>query len=219
MHRANQKPSVVVELAGLPGAGKTTICRHLTTPHRTKASVPLIELRPSIGMFAVAWDLLMLCLGARPFQWARLLHAINFVALMRCYTTVSLPVVLEQGMLHKIWSMLMDAESYSATRLQSLIASIRPFAPNYLVWVDAPVHTAGLRVSQRSGGRSRFDNLTPRETEIRLAQKSLLLNELFDLYRQHTECIRIDGQAPAEDNAGKIERLLAVEYDKSRYQP
>jgi hypothetical protein len=204
-------PLVVVEFAGLPGAGKSTICSHLTVPHRTKASTPLRRWRLRRSVLAVAWQLLGLSLTTRPFKWSRFVRSFNIIVLLRCYAPVDLPVVLDHGLLHKIWSLLMDADSFPEERLQRLIEDIRPYAANYIIWVDAPLETAALRVSQRTHGRSRFDGLPLRDINTRLASKSQLLTRLVDSYRQHTGAglLRLDGMLPAMANAQRIDVLLS----------
>jgi hypothetical protein len=212
--------SLIVEFAGLPGAGKTTICRHVTVPHRLKASVSLSEMRLQLALFPVAWHLFMLCIGTRPFDWSRLLRAPSLVMLLRCYATNSLPTVLDRGVIQKIWSILMDSRLYSKLRLKRLMVAIRPFAPHCIAWVETPLEAAALRISQRSHGNSRFDRLPLEEINASLTEKSRLLSELVEIYQQNTGAVllRLDGRAPAKDNAGIIDRLVLKAQHAKRSQ-
>lgn len=204
----------VVEFAGLPGAGKSTICGLVSLPHRTKSTIPLREWRPRRSTFAVARDLLALCVSARPFHWSRFVRSFNLIVLLRCYEPADLPTILEQGLLHKIWSVLMDADRFPEKQVQRLMQHIKPFAPQILVWVDAPLEAAALRVSQRLHGRSRFDGLPLTELQTQLARKSQLLDQLLKLYRQQTEAalLRLDGMSPAIENARRIDELLRAPH-------
>jgi thymidylate kinase len=212
---------MVIEFAGLPGSGKTTICELVTVPHRTKASIPLTELRVGPAILPVARDLLLLCLSARPLEWARFVHGVNLLAMLRCYARGRRPVVLEQGVLQKIWSMLMDAESYPKRRLQRLMDGLRAFAPQYIIWVETPLEEAAYRVRRRAEGRSRFDRLPPEKILARLTAKARLLDELARQYQQHTSAplLRLDGQAPAEGNARRIDELLLGNNQAASQRP
>jgi hypothetical protein len=204
---------MVIELAGLPGAGKTTICRQITVPHRRKDSVPLSELRIWPDAVPFAWYLFLLCLSARPIRWSRWKRGINVLALLRCYRPHSIPVVLDQGLVQKIWSILLDAEIYSKPLLIRVIKNVKPFAPQYLVHVETPIEAAALRVSLRSHGNSRFDCLSREEITISLKKKERLLNELRHMYQLYTgvRVLGLDGRDPAEHNSFKIDRLLRNE--------
>jgi len=202
---------MVIEFAGLPGAGKTTICNHVSVPHRTRNSIPLSEIRAQPSFLAVVWNVLLLCLSARPFKLRRLVRGINLVAVLRCYGQAAQPVILDLGLLHKIWSIVLDSETYSEAHLHHLMANLKSFAPSYLVWVETPLETAAQRIAQRPRGKSRFDRLPPSEINDTLASKAQLLSKLAELYIAHTGAVlvRLDGQAPPEINARKIDDLLA----------
>jgi hypothetical protein len=201
---------MVIELAGLPGAGKTTICAQITIPHRNKNSVPLTELRLWIDALPFAWHLLLFCASCYPFSWSRLERTINILALLRCYRAHERPTVLDQGLVQKIWSILLDAEVYSKALLERVMADIKPFAPRYVVQVETPIEDAASRISQRSHGKSRFDGLTLREIYLNLRTKERLLIELIDLYHHQTgvSVLRLSGLASPYLNALKIDELL-----------
>ena len=63
---------MIIECAGLPGAGKTTVCNHVAVAHGGKGSVPLIAMRFDSAFLSAAWSIAALCLGARPFRLERL---------------------------------------------------------------------------------------------------------------------------------------------------
>jgi hypothetical protein len=143
---------MVIELTGLPGAGKTTICLEITTPHRNKKSIPLSKLRLWPDAMPFVFTLFLLCASARPIRSSRWIRALNVVALMRCYRPCDLPVVLDQGLIQKIWSILLDADTYSRPLLLITIWRIKPFAPLFVVRVETPLVEAAARISLRSHG-------------------------------------------------------------------
>jgi hypothetical protein len=201
---------MVIELAGLPGAGKTTICTQIAIPHRNKYSVPLTELRLWTGALPFARHLFLFCASCYPFSWSRFERTINIMALLRCYRPHERPTVLDQGLVQKIWSIMLDAEVYSETLLERVMADIKPFAPRYVVQVETPLEYAALRISQRSHGKSRFDGLTLNEIYLNLRTKERLLIELIDLYQQQTgvSILRLNGLESPYLNALKIDELL-----------
>lgn len=203
---------MVIELTGLPGAGKTTICSQITFPHRSKRSISMLELRPRLAMAGLVWHLALLCANVRPFSWQRMRLSLGLLGLLRCYTQEDRPVVLEHGLLQKIWSILIDSESYSKALVELVVSDLKPFAPNYLVWVETPLETAALRISQRTHGNSRFDRLPLGDISLGLSARARLLEELTELYHRHTgvEVVYLDGCQSAKYNGLKIEELLRL---------
>jgi thymidylate kinase len=201
---------MIVEFAGLPGSGKTTICRCLTAPHLTKTTIPVYQIRMRSAEAKIAWHLLMFCFSVRPLTLSLFLRGVNLWALLRCYRPWHQPVVLDQGLVHKTWSVMIDARSYSEARLRRLTASLAPFGPICLVWIDIPLNVAVERIAQRKLGRSRFDRLPIEEIQDRLSSNSGILEKLVALYQEITiiKVFRLNGERSPEENAQKIDALL-----------
>jgi hypothetical protein len=203
-------PTVIIELVSLPGAGKTTICNALTLAVATKGSVPLHALRPSAAFFNVFWQLMKLALGTRPLRLNRLKRAFNTAILLRHYQPTSQPIVLDQGTVQKLWSILADAENYSQRQLDATVKALAPFAPGHLVWIETPLDLALERLAARVGGNSRYDRLPPENARSLLAQRAGLLKALAERLSTagNRQLLVLDGAQPARVNARAIEALL-----------
>jgi hypothetical protein len=203
-------PIVIIELVSLPGAGKTTIRNALTVAVATKGSVPLHALRPTPAFFKVFWQLMKLALGARPMRLNRLKRAFNAGILLRHYQPTPQPIVLDQGTVQKLWSILADAETYSPRHLDATVKALVPFAPDHLVWIETPLDLALERLAARVGGNSRYDGLTPEKARSLLAQRAGLLKALAERLSTggNSQLLVLDGEQPARVNARTIEALL-----------
>jgi hypothetical protein len=204
------RPIVIIELVSLPGAGKTTICNALTLAVATKGSVPLRALRPTAPFLSAFWQLMKLALGARPLRLNRLKRAFNAAVLLRHYQPASLSIVLDQGTVQKLWSILADAENYSQRQLDVTVRALVPFAPDHLVWIETPLDLALERLAARVGGNSRYDGLTPEKARSLLAQRAGLLKALAERLSTagNSQLLVLDGEQPARANARTIEALL-----------
>ena len=101
------------------------------------------------------WNILALALITRPFRFERLKRAVNLIVLLRHYEHRGLVILLDQGIVQKIWSILADANDYSSSRLQRVMASLVPFAPSWVVWLETPLDFAVKRLGTRGDGTSR----------------------------------------------------------------
>jgi hypothetical protein len=199
-----------VEMIGLPGAGKTTIRNAIRLPVEGKGAVPLRALRWDAHFLSAAWNILALAAKTRPFSGRRLTRAFNAAVLLRHYQPTAKVIVLDQGIVQKLWSILADAESYPEERLAACLSALVPFAPDHLVWVQTPLHTAVDRIVARSAGNSRYDRRPPGEIKDALAQRAALLRAIANGYAK--ACARtiteLDGAAEPGANAARIELLL-----------
>lgn len=201
---------MIIECVGLPGAGKTTICCLVTAPHGKKGAVPVSASKIDTASLRAAWHIVLLSLSARPISFDRLKRGFNLVVFLRHYRAREQTILLDQGLVQKLWSLLLDASHYSAARLDNVLKSLQPFAPDHLLWIVTPVHVAAGRIAGRSHGNSRVDGLTPQEAETRLATTAELLDMLVARFAAATgvNVLDIDGGAPPEANAARIDGLL-----------
>lgn len=201
---------MIIECAGLPGAGKTTICRLVKHPHGGKSSVPLSALRPSGAMLRVAWQIFLLSATARPLQLKRLKRGFNLTVFLRHYLDHDRDVLLDQGVVQKLWSMLADAEAWPAERLRAVLQNLRPFAPDHVVWLETPLEMAAARMASRSGGRSRYDGLNPQQATAILLQRAGLLEMLARDFSAETgaRLVVFDGLQDPAVNAARIDALF-----------
>lgn len=201
---------MIIECAGLPGAGKTTVCNMVLEPHGGKGVVPLTAMRPTRAVLGAAWHILALCLTTRPFDLKRLTRAFNLVLFLRHYEHRDLMILLDQGIVQKVWSILADSAHHSSQRLDRVIASLLPFAPDWVVWLETPPDAAARRLGARVGGNSRYDTLRPDEVLQQFGNRQTLLRKLTEQFCDtgRSRLLEIDGTQPAEANAARIDALF-----------
>jgi thymidylate kinase len=201
---------MIIECVGLPGAGKTTVCEMVSELHGGKGAVPLTAVRPNRVVLEAAWHIFALCLTTRPFDLKRLKRAFNLVLFLRHYEHRDLMILLDQGIVQKVWSILADSAHYSSQRLDRVIASLLPFAPDWVVWLETPPDAATRRLGERVGGNSRYDTLRPDEVLRQFANRQTLLRKLTEQFCNtwRVRLLEIDGTQPAEANAVSIDALF-----------
>ena len=201
---------MIVECVGLPGSGKTTICELVTLPHGTKGAFQLRDIRLDSDLARASWKILLLCCETRPFTIDRLKRGINLVTFLRHYQHRERAIVLDQGQIQKLWSILSGADRYPSLRLQEVFASLKPFAPDGVIWVETPVAVAVERVGKRTHGISRYDEVSPETAHALLSARADLLKDLAKQYcsANKTKFYQLDGTSPPSDNAMKIDAIL-----------
>lgn len=201
---------MIIECAGLPGAGKTTVCQMVKVPHGGKGSVPLSHLRLNQAIMAAAWRVIGLCATVRPFRLDRLKRSFNLIVFLRHYKDRERIILLDQGIVQKLWSILADAEPISEKALTGVLSSLAPFAPDLLIWFDTPSNDATDRMSARREGRSRYDRLEKSEAALLLQQRTELLRMLAERICSAAgiEMLVFNGDTAPEANAARIDGLL-----------
>lgn len=219
--RPHFKPAVI-ELAGLPGAGKTSLVDRLERQCVRRRDISMASLPLTCATWKVAITAFALAFSIRPFRPRLLMRAASLVFMLRAYgANTRWPlVVLDQGLVQKLWSLLVETQDYSSERLDRAVAALVPFLADQLVWVAVPPGLAARRISTRSGGNSRFDNQPAEAIAARL--KSLedtyaMLIAKFDRVARFP-VTRIDGASDLDQNAAVIEALAAACLAKSAGQ-
>ncbi len=204
---------MIVECTGLPGAGKTTVCKLVSEPHGSKGAVPLTAIRPNMEILRAGRHILTLSLSMRPFRFKRLKRAFNLIVFLRHYEHRGLAILLDQGIVQKIWSIMADANPHSSERLRRVMASLLPFAPDWVVWLETPLAAAAQRLHAREDGKSRYDTLPPDEILRHLTVRRALLRDLTEQFCRATNArlLEIDGTQPASANAARIEALFKMQ--------
>ena len=201
---------MIVECVGLPGAGKTTICSLLRSPHCKKGCVRVQAIRLNSALVRACWCILLLCIATRPITLNRMKRGVNLVLFLRHYQSHKGNTVLDQGQIQKLWSILADANHYSSRRLHEVMASLKPFAPEWVVWVETPTDLAVNRLSARIHGNSRYDGLLSESIRYRLSIGTILLRNLTEQFCQttHASLLEVDGTLEPVENAARIDALL-----------
>jgi hypothetical protein len=178
---------LIIEFAGLPGAGKTTIVdcimemerqenlgvlsfRHLSQveyrEHRTAQR--FLRVAGAVGLLAkkrgMMLHLLRYALLSKPFNLFRIWSVWDFVTLAEQldHRRTEVPKehraeLLDQGFVQTLGSMAVPRVSVHSETLGTLVACALANWVDGLVWVECSAETALFRVRGRVGGRSRFD--------------------------------------------------------------
>ena len=202
----------IVEFVGLPGSGKTTICKSIQVKHYVRGEVKWSDVRFDSRYLAVVWDLALLGLGSRPFTFARMRRVLRLIWFGRHYFPHDKrPLLIHQGWIQKLWAILVDAKSYPAERLDSLFQCLAPFFPDVLVVVEVPIEVAVDRIHQRSAGRSRYDKLPQGKVHEKLAHAYPMLMKFTGLIGQMPNVFvqKLDGLVSLETNRQIVELLAS----------
>jgi hypothetical protein len=200
----------IIEFAGLPGSGKTAICQAVQAAHFVRGDVNLTDVKFDIRYLALAWNILLLGLSAKPLKLARMNRVIRLIWFGRHYLPHDKrPLLIHQGWVQKMWAILADARSHSAQRLSRVLESIAPFLPDVLIIVNVPVHVAVARIQNRTSGRSRYDKLSDVDASRLLVEVAPLLMKFANLIGGKNDVFvqLLDGQAPLETNRLIVEFL------------
>jgi AAA domain len=201
---------VIIECAGLPGGGKTTICNLVMQPHGKRGAIRFRDIVVNPALMRASWKILLLCYAARPLTFARLKRGAKFIVFLRYYQHRKRAVLLDQGQVQKLWSLLVDARHYPALRLQEVMAALTPFAPDWLVWIETPLDEAVNRLTKRTHGKSRYDRLPEASTRELLSARANLLKTFAREYTKMTKTnfLELDGALDPAENAAKIDAIL-----------
>lgn len=201
----------VIEFVGLPGAGKSTITRALPAswPTSRNTDPPALPLRRRLQVYRAA---LPFMLSLRPSEVEDANRLGKIAAELRFYERpAGAPLVIDQGMIQKLWSILLDRRSYDPARLERLVAALSPSAADIIVWLGTTPEVAAQRLLGRNGGNSRLQKRPPQEMKAGLIAGQGLYTVLMEHYRRHapSRIIELTGLEPVEDNVATV--VAAVE--------
>ena len=201
----------VIEFVGLPGAGKSTITRALpgSWPTARTADPAPLPLSRRLWLYRHA---LAFMLSLRPLALKDIDRMRRLAAELRFYERgVAGPLVIDQGMIQKLWSILLDRRGYSRAALERLVAALAPPAADLVVWLDTAPETAAVRLVARNGGNARLQKRPEGEMMAGLVAGRTRYVMLLDLYRRHAACrvLELAGSDPVEVNAAKVTAAVA----------
>lgn len=201
----------VIEFVGLPGAGKSTITRALPQAWPTSRSTdpPPLPLARRLWLCRHA---LAFMLSLRPLQWKDIDRMARLAAELRFYERPATgPLVIDQGMIQKLWSILLDRTRYSASALERLVAALAPTSADLVVWLATPPAVAAERLVARNGGNSRLQKRPEPDMKAGLVAGQRHYSMLMELYRRHaaSRIIELTGTEPVEVNAARIAAAVA----------
>jgi hypothetical protein len=201
----------VIEFVGLPGAGKSTITRALPEawPTSRNTDPPPLPLARRLWLYRHA---LAFMLSLRPLQWRDAGRLGKLAAELRFYERTSAgPLVIDQGMIQKLWSILLFRRSYSHAALERLVAALAPTAADVVFWLDTAPDLAAERLVARNGGNSRLQKMPEPEVKSGLVAGQGLYTMLIEIYRRHaaSRIIELSGTEPVEAAAAQIIAAVA----------
>jgi len=201
----------VIEFVGLPGAGKSTITRALPAswPTSRNTDPPALPLDRRLGFYR---DALPFMLSLRPLAVEDASRLARLAAELRFYERAAAgPLVIDQGMIQKLWSILHGRRRHNASALQRLVAALAPSAPDLIVCLGTPPELAAQRLVSRNGGNSRLQKLPPAEMRQGLESGQDLYAMLMDLYRHHSasRVLELSGTDPVAESAARVMAVVA----------
>tara|TARA_R110000850_G_scaffold3926_6_gene18686 strand:+ start:585 stop:1325 length:741 start_codon:yes stop_codon:yes gene_type:complete len=189
-----------IEFVGLPGAGKSYLCRELGHLLSNKEGSPMIGDTVSLSADEQNWfcSQISKLFGASLFAMRHPLAAfritqiirksgqkskrhmvtksLNLLAELRRIDSPRNGSISEQGVLQAVWSIALDARQEV---IDKLLVAARPWLPTTAISVDVDSSELIPRLGGRERGRSRFDRLEPADLADALKRGAVLLEEVL----------------------------------------
>jgi hypothetical protein len=237
MRRYERHARVVVEFVGLPGSGKTTVCRRVEAL-MTEAGVAV----STVGEF-VAWSArlgkpfkLWLMLRAPLRTLCYLVRGVRFWlsldprvpgnlrrVLLAPMISLCLEhflesesealVLLDQADVQGVWSIGALAQAWGSRPLSGLLRSSTPNISRMYACVAVDPAFASGNIAVRGDGASRFDAMALPQTEEALKRAAPLMEQIVDwLKAHHGNVLVLDAAADVEAKAGEVARRVRNLY-------
>lgn len=208
-----RRTNPIIEFVGVPGAGKSTIARAFRpfVPNALGLQLPPAPYRGSPALLLAAAGL---AFSLRPFALNDVHRMVRLVQAHRVYEQgPAAPLLLEQGLIQRLWAMVADRRYYAESRLEHLVAVMAKAAPDVIVRVHTPHDVAAARIEARPHGNSRYERMTKAEIIARLAPADAMYDRLVALYRRYSaaDIIEVSGVDRVEDNAARIAAFVGAE--------
>lgn len=223
----------LVELVGLPGAGKTAIAARLVAELRSRG-LRCAERRGGSGRQGggarhrvdrvlsllrhhdQTRSSLRFAASVRPRSLTPFARAIRLSGWMRQLSAYAASdadvVVLDQGPIQDAWSVTVPSRSWTEAAMRAAVGPLVQVTdmPRVLVYVDVDVETAAERLRLRRGTSSRFDGLTATQTRTWLAEygKSLWSILEYAVAVSNASFVRVDGRLSLDEASRQVGRFL-----------
>ena len=216
-------PLTLVELFGLPGAGKTTVVqafaqratvttrKDLTAEWANCSALQrLVHVGRALGNFRLLTAAVRFAVGSRLNTRESQFRLLRLVAKTEWLKSRSGVVLLDQGFLQDIWSIFLSSKTARANPalLRSLIGSLYERIDATIVVLEVNAETAAERVSTRPHGESRFDKLPEGQLRDSIAAASGLQRQIVESARLAAlPFLIVDASPPIE---AVTDRLLSL---------
>jgi hypothetical protein len=198
--------SAIIEFAGLPGVGKSTIAcafRPLLADVRGP-QVPAASRRASARVYGAAASLL---LSLRPLSFNDLHRCLKIIEAYNVYRHgLGAPLLLEQGLIQRLWSAIADRTRYSPQMLEAFVGILAEAPPDVIVWVKTAPQIAARRIIARPRGNSRYERMAEPAIIDRLEAAGQVYETLVGLYRRHSGAaiLELSGEDPVNGNVARV---------------
>lgn len=200
----------IIEFVGMPGAGKSTLVRDLrkVLPPVLGPQLPPGSRRASPRLLAAAAGLLLSFQPRYANDIHRLFQIIEAHNLYRRGPPA--PMLLEQGLLQRLWAAVVDRRAVREERLQTFLRILAEAPPDVIVHVNTPPAVAATRIFERPRGNSRYDRLARSDILARLGPAQSTYDKLMAAFRDHSRAaiLEVSGEDAIAENITRIEAFL-----------
>lgn len=221
-----ESPLKVLEFFALAGAGKSTVvealAKQMLVTTRKDLAVEwanssnlqrITNVIRAFGNVRLMTAALRFAAGARLNTRDSLFRLIRLVAKAEWLRSRSGVVLLDQGFLQDVWSILLSSKAAcpEPALLHSLIRSLYAGIDTTIVVLEVDSETAAARVSGRTYGESRFDSLPEDELRSSIEAASGLHREIAEAAPlAELPVIMIDASPPAQAVTDRLLSLLSA---------
>lgn len=214
----------VIELFGCPGAGKTTLARALvrdpgmlnqtdlsTNWRRTPAAQRLWHIQRSLTDRSSTLAAARFAVASGLTNGDSLRRLSRLVARTAWIRSQSRPLLLDQGYLQEIWSILYSARRLEPNmkQLSMLLGSIYRGLSAKIIFIDVHPDLAADRVARRLDGFSRLDRMSRAQVHESLSGTFRLSRRIvWAAHGSGLDIEVIDGTVPVADLASRLQPAL-----------
>lgn len=198
------KKPILIELAGLPGAGKTTV-EHKLVEKLKQENINYIDIqglrgkcRRNLPKHKKYWGYLLVLLRNLDLVlylyifafYIRPLNKDSFLLVKQFFFTLQLinykkrnmydVIILDQGIVNNIWSIIISGDRFNSKLLRTIIQkAMDKKAIERLVFMKIDIKTAAKRIMNRETKNSRLDRMDNNSIERVLYKNSGFMDQII----------------------------------------